>query len=63
MKANMADAPYAFEKGALTAWRFALAYAPLSGFMPLAHQYLAASRLPHAERDEALQARPCRPLL
>lgn len=51
----MADAPYAFERGGLTAWGFALAYAPLAGLMPLAHQYLAASRLPHAERDEALQ--------
>ena len=56
MRANMADAPYTFEKGAVTKWRFSLAYAQLSAFMPLAHQYLAASRLPYAEREEALQA-------
>ena len=55
MRANMADAPYTFEKGAVTSWRFSLAYAQLSAFMPLAHQYLAASRLPYAEREEALQ--------
>ncbi|CAK0760340.1 hypothetical protein CVIRNUC_002763 [Coccomyxa viridis] len=55
MRANMADAPYTFEKGAVTNWRFSLAYAQLSAFMPLAHQYLAASRLPYAEREEALQ--------
>lgn len=54
MRANMADAPYTFEKGAVTSWRFSLAYAQLSAFMPLAHQYLAASRLPYAEREEAL---------
>ena len=54
MRANMADAPYTFQKGALTNWRFSLAYAQLSAFMPLAHQYLAASRLPYAEREEAL---------
>ena len=55
MLANMTDAPYAFEKGAITNWRFSLVYAQLSAFMPLAHQYLAASRLPYAEREEALQ--------
>ena len=55
MRANMADAPYAFEKGAVTSWRFSLAYAQLSAFMPLAHQYLAASRLPYAEREEAFR--------
>jgi len=57
MRANMADAPYTFEKGAVTNWRFSLAYAQLSAFMPLAHQYLAASRLPYSEREEALQVR------
>ncbi len=57
MRANMADAPYIFQKGAITDWRFSLVYAQLSGFMPLAHQYLAASRLPYAEREEALQVR------
>ncbi len=55
MRANMADAPYVFEKGAITSWHFHLAYAQLSAFMPVAHHYLAASRLPYAERDEALQ--------
>ena len=55
MRTNMADAPYTFEKGAVTNWRFSLAYAQLSAFMPLAHQYLAASRLPYSEREEALQ--------
>ncbi len=55
MRANMADAPYVFEKGAITSWHFHLAYAQLSGFMPVAHHYLAASRLPYSERDEALQ--------
>ena len=63
MRANMADAPYTFEKGAVTNWRFSLAYAQLSAFMPLAHQYLAASRLPYAEREEALQAILRHPLL
>lgn len=57
VRANMADAPYIFEKGAVTNWRFSLAYAQLSAFMPLAHQYLAASRLPYSEREEALQVR------
>ena len=61
MKANMADAPYVFEKGGLTTWRFSLTYAQLSAFMPLAHPYLAASRLPYAERDEALQVLPYHP--
>lgn len=55
MRANMADAPYVFEKGAITSWHFHLVYAQLSAFMPVAHHYLAASRLPYAERDEALQ--------
>ncbi|KAK9828528.1 hypothetical protein WJX72_000603 [[Myrmecia] bisecta] len=55
MKANMADAPYAFEKHKLTSWVFKLSYASTDQFMPLAHQQLAASRLPYAERDEALQ--------
>lgn len=57
MRANMADAPYTFEKGAVTNWRFSLVYAQLSAFMPLAHQYLAASRLLYSEREEALQVR------
>lgn len=55
MRANMADAPYVFEKGVITNWHFHLTYAQLSAFMPIAHQYLAASRLPYSERDEALQ--------
>ena len=57
MRANMTDAPYVFEKGTVRNWRFSLVYAQLSAFMPLAHQYLAASRLPYAEREEALQVR------
>jgi factor associated with neutral sphingomyelinase activation len=55
MRANMMDAPYIFEKGSISNWLFTLSYAQLSAFMPTAHQYLAASRLPYSERDEALQ--------
>lgn len=58
MKANMADAPYAFEKGRLTRWQFCLTYARIADFLPLVHHYLAASRLPAAERDEVLQVSP-----
>ena len=38
-----------------TSWRFELPYAHMSAFMPLVHPYLAASRLPTAEREEALR--------
>ena len=56
MKANMADVPYVFEKGSkLTAWKFTLTYALMTDFLPLVHQYFAASRMPSAERDETLQ--------
>ena len=58
MKANMADAPYTFEKAAPSAWQFSLSYASLDTFLPQAHQCLAASRLPCAERDLALTVRP-----
>jgi factor associated with neutral sphingomyelinase activation len=54
MKANAADTPYVFEKRGAT-WRFTLVYAQLSSFLPNAHQYLAASRLPYAERGSTLQ--------
>ena len=49
------DAPYVTVKGPVTMWTFALAYAPMEDFMPLAQEQLAASRLPYPERDEALQ--------
>lgn len=56
MKANMADVPYVFEKRPKpTAWRFTLTYAQMPDFLPLVHQYFAASRMPSAERDESLQ--------
>ena len=55
MKANMTDAPYVFERSKHTQWHFTLAYAQLSALMPVAHQYLAACRLPYEERNEALQ--------
>ena len=55
-KANMLDAPYLVEKGSASAWRFALTYASVDAFLPLAHKCLAASRLPYGERDEALKA-------
>lgn len=55
MKANMADAPYLFEKGKATIWKFALSYGQMADFLPVVHQYLAASRMPPADRDAALQ--------
>lgn len=55
MKANMADAPYIFEKTAVTTWAFTLAYAPMDQFLPLALEQLAISRLAYRHRDEALQ--------
>ena len=55
MKANMADAPYVVQKGALTHWQFALTYATVDQFLVMAHEQLAASRLPYADRKEALQ--------
>lgn len=55
MKANMADAPYLFEKGKPTTWIFTLSYAQMADFLPIVHQYLASSRMPPAERDTALQ--------
>ena len=58
MKANMAEAPYVFERGRATIWRFSLVYAQMSQFLPVVHQYLAASRLPVAEREDALQVPP-----
>ena len=55
MKANTADAPYVVEKGSLTDWQFTLAYATVDQFLVMAHEQLAASRLPYADRKEALQ--------
>ena len=55
MKANAADAPYIVQKGSLTTWQFTLAYTTVDQFLILAHQQLAASRLPYADRKEALQ--------
>lgn len=55
MKANTADAPYVVQKGALTHWKFALTYATVDQFLVMAHEQLAASRLPYADRKEALQ--------
>ena len=54
MKVNTIDAPYVFEKGTPAAWRFALSYARVDTFLPLAHQCLSACRLPYVERDAAL---------
>ena len=55
MKANNADAPYTIQKGALTHWQFTLAYATVDQFLIMAHEQLAASRLPYADKKEALQ--------
>ena len=55
MKANTADAPYVVQKGALTHWQFALTYAAVDQFLVMAHEQLAASRLPYADRKEELQ--------
>ena len=54
-QAHCMDAPYVTVKGPVTTWTFALAYAPMEDFMPLAQEQLAASRLPYPERDDALQ--------
>ena len=59
MKANMADAPYLFEKGKATTWKFTLSYAQMADFLPVVHQYLAASRMDPADRDTALQVNYC----
>ena len=55
MKANTADAPYVIQKGAPTHWQFNLTYATVDQFLIMAHEQLAASRLPYADRKEALQ--------
>lgn len=57
MKANTADAPYVIQKGAPTHWQFNLTYATVDQFLVMAHEQLAASRLPYADRKEALQVR------
>lgn len=54
MKANAADMPYVFDKRVAN-WQFTLVYGQLSTFLPNAHQYLAASRLPYSEQRGALQ--------
>ncbi|DBA77988.1 hypothetical protein WJX77_012160 [Trebouxia sp. C0004] len=56
MKANTADAPYVIQRGAPTHWQFNLTYATVDQFLVMAHEQLAASRLPYADRKEALQA-------
>lgn len=56
MKANAADMPYVFDKR-VAIWQFTLVYGQLSTFLPNAHQYLAASRLPYSEQRGALQVR------
>ena len=56
MRAHVADAPYAFDRGPPTAWTFSLPYAPLDAVLPAAHTYLAAAKLPYAERGPALDA-------
>ena len=69
MKANTADVPYVIQKGALTQWQFTLAYATVDQFLLMAHEQLAASRLPYADRKEVLQVCgmtmecPARPLI
>eukprot|EP00884_Botryococcus_braunii_P015365 jgi/Botrbrau1/2511/Bobra.0079s0003.1 len=55
MKANAADIPYLFERRSAT-WHLTLVYGQLSMFLPMAHQYLASSRLAYSERHAALQA-------
>ena len=55
MKANTADAPYIVQKGALTHWQFTLTYATVDQVLVMAQEQLAASRLPYADRKEALQ--------
>ena len=55
MKANMVDAPYVVERGSMSHWTFSLACGHMSDFLPVVHQYLAASRLPHYDAEEALQ--------
>lgn len=51
----MADAPYVVQKGSLTSWQFTLTYATVDQFLVMAHEQLGASRLPYADRKEALQ--------
>jgi len=58
VKANMADAAYLVDRGRTATWHFALAYVTAAAVTPLLHRYLAASRLPYAERASSLQARP-----
>ena len=55
MKANMVDAPYIVEKGRTSQWKFSLACGHMADFLPMVHQYLAASRLGHYDREDALQ--------
>jgi hypothetical protein len=52
MKEACADAPYHFMKGDLTVWYFSLAYDTMEGFMPLAQEQLALSRLPAQDAEE-----------
>jgi len=55
MKQACADAPYQFLKGDLTTWYFSLAYDTMEGFMPLAQEQLAASRLPWQDAEDIMK--------
>ena len=57
MKVNTADAPYVVQKGTPSQWLFTLTYATVDQILLLLHEQLAASRLPYADRKEALQVR------
>lgn len=55
MKVNTADAPYIVQKGPASQWQFTLTYTTVDQILLLLHEQLAASRLPYADRKEALQ--------
>lgn len=55
MKVNTADAPYVVQKGSPSQWQFTLTYATVDQILLQLHEQLAASRLPYADRKEALQ--------
>ena len=55
MKVNTADAPYVVQKGSPSQWQFTLTYATVDQILLQLHEQLAASRMPYADRKEALQ--------
>lgn len=55
MKQDCADVPYVTQKGDVMQWHFSLAYDTMEGFMPLAQEQLAASRLPVDEGEQILK--------